>query len=279
MSAPTTGDTTNGEVQGAGASEPNRIITILSPKGGAGKTSVSTNLAISLAKEHPRQVALIDLDLQFGDVATNMRLQPKQTLAHLCRSWPVDSAQVKMAMAGHHTGVYALCAPDDPAEADEILPEHVSGVLKHVHRSFKFVVVDTDPGLSERVLSALDMSTDIVMVCSTEVPSIRGLKKAVHALDMVGLDGPRRHFLLNRADAKVGLDRDDVERTIGHTIDVEVPSSIDMVLATNDGVPVVESGKNPNLVRSFEALADRFVPRAADASTDRGGLRLFKRKA
>lgn len=262
------------------APDPSRIITILSPKGGAGKTSAATNLAVGLAKTNPRQVVLVDLDLQFGDVASNLRLQPKSTIIDVARRWPVDSTQLKLALTSHHTGLYTLCAPVNPAEADEITADHVAGVLKALHKSFTYVVVDTDPGLSERVLSALDLSTDMVMICSTEVPSIRGLKKALEALDVVGLTAARRIFLLNRSDAKVGLDLDQLERTVGKEVDVRVPSSIDMVLATNDGVPVMESERNPALVKAFQSLVDCFLPdRAEGGESGKSGKRLFKRRA
>jgi len=261
------------------AADPSRIITILSPKGGAGKTSAATNLAVGLAKAHPRQVVLVDLDLQFGDVASNLRLMPKSTIVDIARRWPVESAQVKLALTSHHTGLYTLCAPVNPAEADEITAEHVTGVLRDLHRSFRYVVVDTDPGLSERVLSALDMSTDMVMVCSTEVPSIRGLRKALDALDVVGLTEARRIFLLNRCDAKVGLDLDQLERTVGQPVDVRVPSSIDMVLATNDGVPVMESERNLALVKAYQSLVDCFLPDGTGVDGGKPAMRLFKRRA
>ena len=262
------------------AADPNRIITILSPKGGAGKTSAATNLAVGLAKHAPKQVVLVDIDLQFGDVASNLRLSPTATITDVVRRWPCDSAQLKLALTPHHTGLYTLCAPLNPAEADEIVAEHVVGIIRALRRSFRYVVVDTDPGLSERVLSALDISTDMVMICSTEVPSIRGLKKALEALDVIGLTSPRRTLVLNRSNAKVGVDIDALERTVGHRVDVRVPSSIDMVLATNDGVPVMESERNPELVRAFQELVDLFVPHDGEHGTGgRAGMRLFKRKA
>ena len=263
------------------ATDPHRIITILSPKGGAGKTSAATNLAVGLAKRYPRQVVLVDLDLQFGDVATNLRLAPKSTMVDLARKWPVDSAPLKLALPGHHSGLYTLCAPLNPAEADEIASEHVAGIIRSLHRSFPFVIIDTDPGLSERVLSALDLSTDVIMVCATEVPSIKGLRKALEALDTVGLTSATRLFLLNRSDAKVGLETEDIEKMVGHSIDIRIPNSIDMVLATNDGVPIIESGRNPAIQKAFEGLVDRFEPPRAEPTDDgsgKGGLRLFKRK-
>jgi pilus assembly protein CpaE len=261
------------------AADPSRIITILSPKGGAGKTSSATNLAVGLARKFPREVVLVDLDLQFGDVASNLRLQPTSTILDVARAWPVDSAQVKLALTNHSCGLYTMCAPLNPAEADEITAEHVTGVLRALHRSFRYVIVDTDPGLSERVLSALDVSTDMVMICSTEVPSIRGLKKALDALDVVGLTSARRILVLNRSDAKVGVDIDQLERSIGRAVDVRVPSSIDMVLATNDGIPVMESGRNPNLVRAFEHLVEQFVTDEGNHHGGKAAARLFKRRA
>ena len=257
---------------------PHRMISILSPKGGSGKTSVSTNLAVGLARRFPRQVVLVDLDLQFGDVANVLRLAPTSTIGDIARKWPVDSANLKLSLTSHPTNLYTLCAPMNPAEADDVLSEHVVGVLQTLQRSFRFVVVDTDPGLSERVLSALDISTDIVLVCATEIPSIRGLQKALEALDVIGLTAARRHFLINRADAKVGIELPDIERSIGHEVDVEVPSSIDMVRATNDGIPIMESMSNPSIVKAFELLVDVIEP--PEAATSAGSSRrLFKRKA
>lgn len=259
--------------------EEHRIITVLSPKGGSGKTTVATNLAVALASRYPRQVVLADLDLQFGDVANVLRLSPVTTIADIARKWPIDSANLKLGLTAHQSGVYTLCAPNSPAEADDVHADHVGGILHALQAGFRFVVVDTDPGLSERVLSALDVCSDIVMVCSTEIPSIRGLSKALDALDVVGLTGAKRHFLLNRADAKVGIDSDEIERTIGIEVDVRVPSSIEMVRATNGGIPMMESRSNDNIVKAFEHLAGFFDPAATASSPSSGGAKkLFKRK-
>jgi pilus assembly protein CpaE len=272
-------ETLTAPAQGSASAE-HRIITILSPKGGSGKTSVGVNLAVGLGRRHPRKVVLVDLDLQFGDVANVLRLSPSSTIGDISRKWPVDSANLKLALTSHQSGIYTLCAPLDPAEADDVRAEHIGSVLTTLQESFPFVVVDTDPGLSERVLSALDVSTDMVLVCATEIPSIRGLQKALKALDVVGLTDARRHFLLNRADAKVGVELVDIERTIGHSVDIEVPSSIDMVRATNDGIPIMESQSSPGLVKAFQKLVERVDPPEGFEAGDAGASRrLFKRRA
>ena len=256
-----------------------KIITILSPKGGAGKTTTATNLAVGLARRHPRQVVLVDIDLQFGDVAGVLRLSPEATFSDVVRRWPMDAGTLKLQLAPHHSELFALCAPSNPAEADEITATHVEGVLSALSTCFRYVIVDTDPGLSERVLSALDVSTDVVMVCGTDVPSVRGLRKALDALDLIGMHEPTRHFALNRADAKTNLPTADIEASIGHTVDVTIPSSRDVVLATNEGVPIMESQSNPAIVASFERLCDRFEISAAGTGAERKGRTgLFRRK-
>lgn len=255
-----------------------RIITILSPKGGAGKTTVATNLAVALAKRHPRQVVLVDIDLQFGDVAGALRLSPSATFSDVARRWPLDSTALKLQLTSHHTGLYVLSAPHNPAEADEVTPDHVYAVLKELSRSFAYVVVDTDPGLGERVLSSLDASTDMVLVCGTDVPSVRGLRKGLEALDTVGFIGQRRHFVLNRADAKVHLPPAEIETTIGRPVDVPVPSSRDVVIGTNEGIPVTESGSNHEVISAFEMLCDRFEDEAVCSSGTKGRFGRFRRR-
>lgn len=260
------------------ATADHRIITILSPKGGAGKTTIATNLAVALARRHPRQVVLVDIDLQFGDVAGCLRLTPTGTFADIARAWPIDSAALKLQLTPHHTGLFVLCAPLDPAAADDITAEQVYAVLRDLSRSFRFVVVDTDPGLGERVLSALDASTDMVLVCGTDVPSVRGLRKGLEALDTIGMTSQRRHFVLNRADARVNLPPQEIEKSIGRPVDVPLPSSRDVVIGTNDGIPVVEAGSNPALVKAFEALADRVDDTDTDDAGARARMGRFRRR-
>ena len=274
-------ETTREAAPPEGGAPAHRIITILSPKGGSGKTTVGVSRAVALAARHPRDVVLGDLDLRFGDVASVLRQAPSRTIGDIARRWPVDSANLKLALTSHNSGLYTLCAPLTPAEADDVTSAHVVGVIEVLQQSFPYVIVDTDPGLSERVLSALDVCTDVVMVCATEVPSIQGLAKALEALDVVGLTQPRRHFLLNRADAKVGIEIAEIEQSVGAEIDVQVPSSIDVVKSTNGGVPIMQSRSNDAIVKAFERLTDRFDATAEPASSNpaSGARRLFKRKA
>ena len=255
----------------------NHLITVMSPKGGTGKTTIATNLGVTLARRHPGEVVVVDLDLQFGDVGGALRLLPDSTIADIAARWPVDSVGVKLHLTEHHTGLLALCAPEDPAQADDVEPAHVESILALLSVSFRYVIVDSEPGLSEHVLSALDCSTDIAMVCSTDVHSVRGLRKAMRTLDLIGMTAARRHLVINRADAKVNLTIAEIESAVGCGADVLVPSAREIVLAVNEGVPVAETGSPPQVVRAFEQLADRFEEAAAAADSAGGFGRLFRR--
>ena len=176
----------------------NRLIMVISPKGGAGKTTVSSNLAVGLAMRAPKQVVLVDADLQFGDVGNALRLLSESSVRDAIAGGLHDVTEVKVHLTPHRSGLFALCAPEIPGVADEITAQAFAKAVNMLHEEFKYVVVDTDPGLGERTLTVMDYATDLVFVAATDVASVRGLHKTIDALDRIGMTGPRRHFVLNR---------------------------------------------------------------------------------
>lgn len=238
------------------------VIMVVSPKGGSGKTTISTNLAVGLGRANPKQVAIVDLDLQFGDVANTLRLVPEQTIAGAARAAnhaPIDATEIKAFLTPHPAGLYALCAPEEPAEADVVRPEHVAQVVKALASEFRYVVIDTGSGLDDAALAAVDIATDIVLVCSTDVPTVRGMRKCVRTLDLIGATRQGRVLVLNRADARVGLSTKDIEATVGRPIDVTLPSSRAVPLSTNQGTPILESADRTPLTDGLAGLAGRFT--------------------
>ncbi|MDP8928141.1 MAG: AAA family ATPase [Actinomycetota bacterium] len=245
-----------------------RVIVVISPKGGTGKTTVASNLAVGLARHAPGKVAIVDLDVQFGDVATALQLVPEQSFADAARATGLlDAMAVKAFLTNHETGLFALCAPESPVEGEEISAEKTRRILELLAGDFDHVVVDTSAGISEHTLSALEVSTDIVLVGSMDVPSIRSLRKVVAVLDQLGMTSQRRHFVLNRADARVGLDPGDIEQTVGLPIDVSVPSSRAVPLALNQGSPVVESDPRSPAAGALLELVRRFAEPSVSRAT------------
>jgi pilus assembly protein CpaE len=238
-----------------------RIISVMSPKGGVGKTTVTTNLAVGLGKVAPMGVVVLDLDLQFGDVASGLMLEPERTLADAVQGAAVqDSMVLKSYLSVHPAGIYALCAPLNPVDSEKISGAQVAHLIQQLSTEFQFVVVDTAPGLGEHVLSTLEVATDSVWVCGMDIPSIRGLRTGFGILNELGLMSEHRHVILNFADRRSGLSLQDVEATIGCPVDVILPRSRTVPYSTNKGVPLLQDGTRDPAAKGLAQLVERFKP-------------------
>jgi pilus assembly protein CpaE len=247
-----------------------KVIVVASPKGGSGKTAVSSNLAVALAARHPGRVVAVDLDVQFGDLGLTMSLTIQHTLAQLARTAQIDATTLKVFLTPSEHGLFVLAGANDPVDADSIRHEHVSLVLPLLAQNFEYVIVDTPAGLDERTLAAIECATDLLLVSSLDVPSIRSLRKALDAVDHLGIKAERK-LVLNRADSKVGLNPSDAEEAIGMKISCSIPSSREIPLSLNLGAPVVISQPKTAVAKQLQQLAQLYSP--VDAHTLRKGWR------
>ena len=237
-----------------------RVITVASPKGGVGKTTVSTNLAIGLTAAAPQSTVLVDLDVQFGDVASALGLTPEYALPDVAHGPAAEDTMVlKTFLTQHPSGLYAVCGAESPAAGDTVTGADVTRLLASLAREFRYVVVDTAPGLSEQTLAALDRATDVVMVTSMDVPGVRGLRKELDVLRELCMIPAGRHVVMNLADARGGLSVRDVETAIGTGVDVVVPRSAAVPVSTNQGVPIVAGGRKDPAARELQRLVARFA--------------------
>jgi pilus assembly protein CpaE len=251
-----------------------RVITVSAPKGGSGKTAVSSNLAVTLARHAPGQVVLVDLDLQFGDQAHALLLSPEHTMSDVVRWDRLDIITLKAFLTPRHDDLYVLAAPETPAAGELIDPDRVAHVLDLLAHEFPFVVIDTPAGLTEHTLTAIEHATDLVLICDMDVASVRGLRKLREALDQLGMSQQQRHYLLNRSDSRVGIDIDDAAATIGSHFDIKMPSARTVPMSMNQGTPFVESAPRSGVARAIDDLAGRFLDRPDERS---GGF--LRRKA
>ncbi|MFJ5954759.1 CpaE family protein [Paenarthrobacter sp. NPDC092416] len=239
-----------------------RVIAVMSPKGGVGKTTVATNLAVGLGAVAPMGVVIVDLDLQFGDVASGLLLEPEHSITEAVHGPAAqDSMVLKAFLTVHPAGIYALCAPQKPSDSDYITADHVTRLINQLATEFKYVVVDTAPGLGEHCLATLELATDGVWVCGMDVPSIRGLRKCFSVLRELQLLPQNRHTVLNFADRKSGISVQDVEATIGVPIDTVIPRSRNLPFSTNRGVPVLQGTTRDSATKGLRKLVERFDPR------------------
>jgi len=235
-----------------------KVIVVVSPKGGSGKTAVASNLAVALSQSHPGEVVAVDLDVQFGDLATALALQPERTLAELAHTVVMNATTVKLALTPYDD-LFVLAGADSPVEADAVTHRHISTMLPLLAQEFGYVVVDTPAGLDDRTLAAIECATDLVLVPSLDVSSIKSLRKALDALDRIGVTAART-FVLNRCDAKVGLDIADVEEAVGMKAAVQIPSSREIPTALNIGTPVVKSLPKAEVSKRFQQLSRLLAP-------------------
>ena len=238
-----------------------RVILTLCPKGGAGKTTVSTNLALGLAHVAPGDVVIVDLDLQFGDAASALDLRPESTFTDAVRDFDrLDATRLKAHLTHHESGLFVLCAPTAPTDADELTVEHVERVLELLSSAFRYVVVDTASGLDEHTLAALGFATDLILLSATDVPAIRSTQKEIAALRVLGRPEQRWHFVLNRADAKTGLTIRAIESAVGVNVDIAIPSSRAVPVSLNQGTPVIESEPRAPVSLAMAQLVRRVGP-------------------
>ncbi|MCL1594193.1 MAG: AAA family ATPase [Actinomycetia bacterium] len=235
-----------------------RVITVVSPKGGVGKTTLATNVAVAIAANSVGRVALVDLDLQFGDVGNSLGLDPENTIADLAKiPGGVTATSLKVFMTRRDENLYALCAPMSPAE--EVPEAIVARTIRILADDFEQVIVDTSAGLSEATLSAIDLSTDLVFLCDLSASALRGLRKVIDVLEDLGVSGANRYFVLNRADSRAGISVADAAAIVGMNVDVEIPASEAVARAMNFGHPVVEESPRSTASIGFESVAELFV--------------------
>ena len=252
-----------------------RVVTIVSPKGGSGKTVIATNLAVSLARALPGEVVLVDLDLQFGDVASSLGLKPVYSMYTATQASGSEASLLKAFLTPHDSQLLVLCAPEEPTEADDVKEGDAIRIVEELSKLFRWVIVDTSAGLDDMTLAAAEASSDLLFVSSTDVPSVRGIRKEALIMDQLGVRA-NRHFVLNRSDAKVGLSPADIALTLGMSITAQIPSSRSVPTSVNVGVPIVDHESRNPAARGLSALATTLLEQQNnDAAPSAKGFRKY----
>jgi pilus assembly protein CpaE len=247
-----TGPTVRGDDSPTG-----RLLTVFSPKGGVGKTTIAANLAVALSARDALRVCLVDLDLGFGDIAITLQLFPARTIADaVALESELDFSVLEPLLTPHRRGFSTLVAPVQPDAKDSIPASLVARILSVLKQNFDYVIVDTSPAFDEHVLQAFDETDELLLVTTLDVPTLKNVKIACETLDLLNFPKPRRHLVLNRADDKVGLSPDKVEATLDMKITQAIPTSPEVANATNAGEPIAASHPKHVVSQAFNRLAD-----------------------
>ncbi len=264
--------------------ETGKIITFFSPKGGVGRTTIATNLAVALHQLTGKPVVLVDGSLPFGDIAVILNMSPKaKTVADLIGSFETaDSDVVESILVQHSTGIKVMLAPPTPESTELITGAHIKHVLELLRERYAYIVVDTWPSFQEQVITMLDVADVILTLMTLEITSLKNVRVFMEVVEKLGYDEAKVQLVANRNDSSGGIKASDVEASLGrkipHTI---VSDGRTLVLAVNRGVPFVISHRDSQVAKDIFALAQKVAaaeaaPAAAGKQAPaRGGLKLF----
>jgi pilus assembly protein CpaE len=243
-----------------------RIVAVFSPKGGVGTTTIATNIALSVATRRPDRVVLIDLDLQFGQAATHLNLEPRQTLADVVRDEAAlrEAELLRTYAMRHDSGLHLLASPPSPELSELITPAHVGQLLETILGSYDSVVIDAGSTLDERTMAVFEHADSVVLPVYAEIAALKAVHALLDYLAEAGSVAAKTTFVLNNAFAREILKLRDVEGALGTRIGAELPYDAFLYLkAVNEGVPIVAGAPR-------SAAADRLVKLAAIAFGEDG---------
>ena len=256
---------------------PGQIVTVFAAKGGCGKTTLAINLGVALARQARGHVCVVDLDLSFGDVAISVQLDPLRTVVDaLPMAGHLDVSGAASLLTPYQPGLDMLLAPVTPGDGEKVPPRLVGELLAVLRTMYDFVVVDTPAQFSEHVLTAMDVSSQLVLLTTPDVPALKNLRVTLDMLDLLSYPRQIRSVVLNRSDSKVGLSLEHVERVVRSPIAVHIPSSRAVPVSVNKGVPItLDSPSHPvsQAVMRFAQQRLLGAPTRRSATRSRGKRR------
>ena len=238
-----------------------RVVAVFSPKGGVGTTTIATNIAIAAAGRKADRVVLVDLDLQFGAVATHLNLEPKQTIVDVVRD---DNALTEPELLRtyamrHDSGLHVLAAPITPETAELVTPDHVTHIIGTLLEGYESVVIDAGSTLDERILNVFELADTVVLTVYPEIHALKSVHVLLDYLNEAGTIGAKATFVLNNMFAREILKPRDIESALGTKITTDLPYDPFLYLkAVNEGVPIV-------LGAPRSAAADRLMKLSVSA--------------
>lgn len=240
---------------GGGRRTQGKMVVMIGPKGGSGKTLTTTNLAAALA-DAGKKTVIVDLDLQFGDVGLALGLSPEKTVYDLLMSGgSLDDEKLDAFLLTHDSGARALLAPRRPDEAGRITVDFLNEIYPLLRATHDVVIIDTPPAFTPEVIAAVDASSDVCLVGMLDSLSLKNTRLGLETLDLMGYPRANVRFLLNRADSQVGIGLDEVTDIVGGTPDVLVPSDRTITRSVNDGTPIALADRGSDAAKAFHRLA------------------------
>jgi pilus assembly protein CpaE len=245
-----------------------RVVTVFSPKGGVGKSTISTGLSGAYCHGLKKNTLLIDLDLQFGDVGIMMGIDPAQTIVDLVTTTgELDPDKLGGYVVHHPSGMDVLCAPLRPEDAELVTEDRIGQLIDVAKSAYDMVVLDTPPHFDATTLAALDRSDRLVLVATMDIPTVKNCKLALQTLNLLQYPRERIALVVNRPLGRADLREADISRTLDMPISAVIPLDKEIATAVNRGVPVTVSASRSPAAKAMRELAESLLPQASGSSS------------
>ena len=239
-----------------------KVISVFSTKGGVGKTTIATNLAVAIAAAN-KKVVLLDFDLQFGDVAISLNLYVKNTITELIKdlkNLEHENDLIEEYMLTHYSGVKVLAAPIKPEDAEYVNSEHIKKILDIMKGRFDYIIIDTAQGFDDTVITALDESDTILYISTLDLPSIKNTKNGLEVMKTLNYSNEKVKVVVNKSNESFGIKHLDFKAALNVDLYAIIPDDLASVaISVNNGHPLVSHRKSSPVSKRINKLAQTIV--------------------
>ncbi len=232
-----------------------RVLSVFGTKGGSGKTMLAVNIACQLAANKLR-VALVDLDLQFGDVGIFLDIARADSIADVVQENAMEYKALKSYLHAHSSGVYTLCAPQSPELAETVLGEHVSAIVASLKANFDFVLLDMPPAFNDTSIAGLEASDEIYFCITPDLAALRNAKVSLGVLDSLNLS--ERVFTVVNKNGNSMIKTGDIEKVLNKKESLVIPNDYPRIVKSiNRGIPLVVADKRSPVAKCIAGFVKK----------------------
>jgi pilus assembly protein CpaE len=241
-----------------GSRDPGKLLAFFSAKGGSGATTVATNLAINLQQLTEKRTLLADLDLELGEIALFLGVQPRFNFVDLVRNYHrMDSELLASYIERHESGVHLLSAPFQPEKVEAVATDRIKQIFQFLKQNYDYVLVDTPKSFSPAAMAAFEQADEIYIITLVDLPSLRNIKRSLPLLERItnGQLKERVKLVVNRYHPDNAISLDEVQRTLGLDVHWKLSNDYENVIhAINSGEPLLASGRSSPFAADLRAL-------------------------
>lgn len=235
-----------------------KIISVFSNKGGIGKTSLATNLALELSKITKENIALIDLNFQMGDITTFLDLKPSFNISYMLENLDKINETFLLSTLEKYKGtsLYVLADPPYFKQADNIQPKQIAKLFQILKETFSYIIVDAEASFDGKNITALDNSDIILLVTVANLPALRNTQRCLELFEKLGYDKEKIKIIVNRYMENDEIKETDIEKVLSKDIYWKIPNNYFAIMsAINKGIPVSDINDSTNISQSYKGLA------------------------